>query len=88
MATGPEHYFYAEELLKRAEEGHLGTMPLPNEAISRITAGAQVHATLALAAATALHGSSDIGQPIDDDMAWRRVAATTRTTAKDSRDDD
>lgn len=57
MATGPEHYRRAEELLAR--DG-----PLTGE----VLATAQVHATLALAAATAL-----VGGEAD---AWREVAGT------------
>ena len=60
MATGPDHYRRAEELLAR--DG-----PLTGE----VLATAQVHATLALAAATALAG---IGR-IEAD-AWREVAGT------------
>ena len=57
MATGPEHYRRAEELLAR--DG-----PLTGE----VLATAQVHATLALAAATNL-----VGGRIEAD-AWREVA--------------
>jgi hypothetical protein len=47
--TGPEHYRKAEELLEEAESSGAAW---PAEK-------AQVHATLALAAATALHGVID-----------------------------
>jgi hypothetical protein len=60
VATGPNHYRCAEELL--AHDG-----PLTGE----VLAAAQVHATLALAAATAL---ADVGR-IEAD-AWRAVAGT------------
>jgi hypothetical protein len=50
--TGPEHYHAAELLLAEAAER-------PGEASARSIAAAQVHATLALAAATALHGVTD-----------------------------
>ena len=60
MATGPDHYRRAEELL--AHDG-----PLTGE----VLATAQVHAALALAAATALVG----GGRIEAD-AWRAVAGT------------
>jgi hypothetical protein len=50
MATGPDHYRKAEELLVDAAEA---TVELPYAA-DRMVARAQVHATLALAAATAL----------------------------------
>ena len=58
MATGPDHYRRAEELLAR--DG-----PLTGEML----ATAQVHAMLALAAATVLVG----GGRIEAD-AWREVA--------------
>jgi len=60
MATGPDHYRLAEELL-------VGDRPLTDEML----ATAQVHAMLALAAATALIG----GGRIEAD-AWREVAGT------------
>ena len=60
MATGPDHYRRAEEL--PARDG-----PLTGEML----AIAQVHAMLALAAATALAG---IGR-IEAD-AWRQIAGT------------
>lgn len=54
MTSGPEHYREAEHLLAMAKQGTTGTVGLTEGEISRMTAGAQVHATLALAAATAL----------------------------------
>ena len=60
MVTGPEHYRRAEELLAR--DGRL---------TGEVLATAQVHATLALATATALVG----GGRIEAD-AWREVAGT------------
>ena len=60
MATGPDHYRLAEELLA-------GRRPLTCEML----AIAQVHAMLALAAATALVG----GGRIEADT-WREVAGT------------
>ena len=50
--TGPEHYRAAELLLAEAAER-------PGEASARSIATARVHAILALAAATALHGVTD-----------------------------
>jgi hypothetical protein len=52
MATGPEHYQQAEEHLKCALDGSRDALEKSHLAI------AQVHATLAVAAATAL-GSTD-----------------------------
>jgi hypothetical protein len=47
MATGPEHYTRAEQLLRETRDGHQeGTD------VAAILAAAQVHATLANAAAT------------------------------------
>jgi hypothetical protein len=60
VATGPDHYRRAEELVAR--DG-----PLTGE----VLAGAQIHAMLALAAATAL---ADVAR-IEAD-AWRAVAGT------------
>jgi hypothetical protein len=60
VATGPDHYRLAEELL-------VGHRPLTGEML----AIAQVHAMLALGAATALIG----GGRIEAD-AWREVAGT------------
>ena len=60
VATGPDHYRWAEELLARDR-------PLTREML----AAAQVHATLALAAAIALVD----GGRIEAD-AWRAVAGT------------
>jgi hypothetical protein len=58
--TGPEHYRMAQELL--------GDSRRVSEQVATI---AQVHATLALAAATAL--SSDL--PDAEARAWREAAA-------------
>jgi hypothetical protein len=60
VATGPDHYRLAEELLA-------GHRPLTGDMV----AIAQVHAMLAVAAATALVG----GGRIEAD-AWREVAGT------------
>jgi hypothetical protein len=65
--TGPEHYGKAEELLGQAEE--LLEADEPSAATWSVEQ-AQVHATLALAAATALQGI-DSEQP-----AWIGTAGT------------
>ena len=49
--TGPEHYSYAEQLLDEAGDAENGS-----DHERYLVAAAQVHATLALAAATALPG--------------------------------
>jgi hypothetical protein len=61
--TGPDHYRLAEELL--ADRSVLDEM---------LVGVAQAHATLALAAATAMAG--DFGNRVEAD-AWRQVAGTT-----------
>jgi hypothetical protein len=63
--TGPEHYVLAEKLLTEA------TQARGEAARARRIAIAQVHATLAAAAATAL-GGSDL-----EPAAWRDAAGTT-----------
>ena len=64
--TGPEHYREAERLVAQVDEGAADWEPL--------AASAQVHATLALAAATAL----SLRKP-DHDQWW--LAAGERTPA-------
>jgi len=61
--TGPEHYRAAQLLLAEAESQ-------PGEASVRSIVTAQVHATLAVAAATAL------GTARDDALAWDDAAGT------------
>ena len=63
--TGPDHYRLAEELL--ADRGVLDNV---------LVGVAQAHATLALAAATAL--ASDFGNRAEAD-AWRQAAGNTTT---------
>jgi len=72
--TGPEHYRAAETYLTRAEN-HLTEDPRDME-IAKVSMGiAQVHATLALAAATAepivqaYNGREDVSVP----QAWSVV---------------
>jgi hypothetical protein len=64
--TGPEHYLAAEKLLEETQEH-------PSSSINKtasLIGQAQVHATLALAAATAL-GSAGL-----DSREWTDVAGT------------
>ena len=66
--TGPEHYREAEKLLAAIEitpEASVGS-------VRTVAAMAQVHATLALAAATALGNSAGI--PQDDYYTWDDTA--------------
>jgi hypothetical protein len=69
MPTGPDHYRLAEELLAR-----------DGPPTSEMLATAQVHAMLALAAATALPDSGRI-----EADAWREVAGTRHTDLPRSR---
>ena len=64
--TGPEHYLKAEDLLGILAGKERGTFPEED----RVVAEAQVHATLALVAATALGTSGTEAQ------AWAEVAGT------------
>lgn len=73
MATGPEHYREAERLLE--EFGQEVEVPVEDRAfmIAYLSAGmarAQVHATLALAAATALGHLLEGGPLGADRYAW------------------
>jgi len=68
--TGPEHYKMAETLAKVADEGSVDW--------ESTLARAQVHATLALAAATALNDgvntNGEGGMPGADFRAWLAAA--------------
>nr|WP_119589208.1 hypothetical protein [Streptomyces scabiei] len=71
MATGPEHYDQAEKLLEES-----ATALHPSDA-ARIIAEAQVHATLALAAATAMSApveGSEAGMGSPEFAAWYEIA--------------
>ncbi|MET7933432.1 hypothetical protein [Streptomyces sp. NPDC005322] len=76
--TGPEHYREAERLLAEA-----CTIPRPHDEghceADRTIAEAQVHATLALAAATAMQAPVDdcaAGMTVEEWDAWYRAAGT------------
>lgn len=72
MATGPSHYCEAERLLGIARESE--NAPI---AVAQILAEAQIHATLALAAATALNtpGGEDSGMWTADVEQWEAAAS-------------
>jgi hypothetical protein len=72
--TGPEHYREAERLVAEADTILRPHDEGPCEA-DRVLAAAQVHATLALAAATALNDAED-GMPIAEFQAWHSTAGT------------
>jgi hypothetical protein len=67
--TGPEHYRMAETIVASAEDRNM-----PSDAVEAIAACARVHATLALAAATALGEAAYKGMGSADWEAWREVA--------------
>lgn len=73
--TGPEHYLEAERLLDLAST----TIPEDEPAQAAVTARAQVHATLALTAATAGLDAYNVddqvatGRRADDSRAWHEV---------------
>ena len=69
--TGPEHYREAERLA--AESYHEDRW----ESADKLLARAQIHATLALAAATAMNGvTCGEGLPVWDADAWQDTAGT------------
>ncbi|MFI9340017.1 hypothetical protein ACIG0D_01875 [Streptomyces sp. NPDC052773] len=76
MPTGPEHYREAERLLKGCQNS-CGALVI-EDGTAEVLAAAQVHATLALAAATAMgapvDGEGDSGLPPRDAKAWFDVA--------------
>ncbi|MFB7285491.1 hypothetical protein [Actinacidiphila glaucinigra] len=71
--TGPEHYEHAEQLLADAD-----TILRPNDEghceADRLIAAAQVHATLALAAATALIDETPRSDSFGNYRMWQNVA--------------
>lgn len=73
--TGPEHYREAERLLSGAVTTD---NPFPHLRPDELLGAAQVHATLALAAATALGARGDgirvVGMHREDLTAWDDVA--------------
>jgi hypothetical protein len=72
MATGPEHYKEAEEFLKLAKSEKYGS-----DQESYHLRAAQVHATLALAAATALTHDSPywVDATEREGSGWEKVAS-------------
>jgi hypothetical protein len=77
--TGPDHYRVAEKLLDRYGDGEKRS----HAEMTEIIAMAQVHATLALAAATAIApGVSDEVSP--DWYAWFSAAGTQTQAAHDA----
>lgn len=81
--TGPEHYREAERLQTEADKwanadrGWMAQMPTEERISRRMAdlADAQVHATLAVAAATALSSVEGAGMSVADYDAWAAVAS-------------
>jgi hypothetical protein len=69
--TGPEHYIQAERLIADSGSAELGS---PQE--MGLLVAAQVHATLALAAATALLSDLSTYDDEPEQKAWRAAAGT------------
>ncbi|MEH0428806.1 hypothetical protein QBB34_21225 [Streptomyces stelliscabiei] len=92
--TGPEHYREAERLLSHAShESITGTpvthqgMPMRPERQAALIARAQVHATLALTAATAMQAPVDGSEPgmsSPEFQAWYTAAGVKPTTTKEN----
>lgn len=70
MPSGPQHYLEAERLIGLVEAGESSDTML---AADELLMAAQVHATLALAAATALANTGEMFVP--DCEAWERAAS-------------
>ena len=66
---GPDHYILADTLIKEATQTEMSL-----EWVAAVTALAQVHATMALAAATAQGNISGFVEP-DERSAWKSAGA-------------
>ena len=76
MATGPEHYREAERLMSMCVGSDGNPPPFGEPALDAYMQLAQTHATLALAAATALMTATGDSAPAEQDSEeWRRVAS-------------
>jgi hypothetical protein len=84
MATGPEHYREAERLAVMAHRFTYGDGADPVVGAA-LAAEAQVHATLALAAATALNDNDPTGDgmPRADYREWMRTAGIAQPKGSD-----
>lgn len=74
MASGTEHYREAERLLTHTERSVSDQYGEGAECARQQIAMAQAHATLALAAATALADAGHVGEGNTTD-AWREAAS-------------
>jgi hypothetical protein len=84
MATGPEHYREAERLAVMAHRFTYGDGADPVVGAA-LAAEAQVHATLALAAATALVDETPRSDSFSNYRAWQDVAGLPSNDRKDVR---
>lgn len=75
--TGPGHYSEAERLLVHTDRSVVDQFGAGAECARQQLAAAQVHATLALAAATALVMGDNGATPVSTHLAWRKVAGET-----------
>jgi hypothetical protein len=82
--TGPEHYREAERLIALVDKF---TELEKNKSVPLMQAQAQVHATLSLAAATALSHRDDdermVGMHESDWLAWDKVAGVSPLEVRD-----
>jgi hypothetical protein len=78
--TGPEHYREAEALLMSADEADEDRDGDPGRPL-RLIAEAQIHATLALAAASALLSGAGGVIPLAEYDAWAKVAGEPEAAA-------
>jgi len=76
VATGPEHYRKAEQLATTPDDWDV-TDPAQQAIVALCLAEAQVHATLAVAAAVAMRSgrADDHGMVAADDNEWRQACS-------------
>lgn len=72
--TGPEHYRKAEELMDQVRKSQTTMRPASPDSVKNAFAQAQVHATLALAAAQALGSTHTRAMRSADWDAWLSAA--------------
>jgi len=74
--NGPDHYREAERTLAlaRLATAQQANATEPSEVVTMMLAAAQVHATLALAAATALNAPLHDNTSTPDELAWHEVS--------------
>lgn len=78
--NGPDHYAKAEIAQDAAAAMQAARQPGPEYTVTEALLDALVHATLALAAATALEPSGAIDTEEPDYLAWRKVAGLPEVT--------